>query len=70
MYSVPDDYKVNPGPAEAIALHPTDPNKVLIGYQKGLMVLWDNAALQADQTYVGSQVMLESCATIVSTFEF
>ena len=27
-FSVPDDYKVNPGPVEAIAQHPTDEEKV------------------------------------------
>ena len=28
LCSVPDDFKVNPGPVEAIAVHPTNPNKV------------------------------------------
>uniref|UniRef100_T1IK87 Uncharacterized protein n=1 Tax=Strigamia maritima TaxID=126957 RepID=T1IK87_STRMM len=55
MQNVPDDYKVNPGAVEAIAEHPTDPNKILIGYNRGLLVLWDNGSLNADQTYVGSQ---------------
>jgi hypothetical protein len=26
--SVPDDFKVNPGAVEAIAVHPTNPDKV------------------------------------------
>lgn len=26
--SVPDDFKVNPGAVEALAVHPTDPDKV------------------------------------------
>ena len=26
--SVPDDYKVNPGPVESIAQHPNNPDKV------------------------------------------
>ena len=47
--SVPEDYKVNPGPVEAIAEHPTEPNKILIGYQRGLIVLWDKKNLCADQ---------------------
>nr|XP_045599883.1 lethal(2) giant larvae protein homolog 1-like isoform X2 [Procambarus clarkii] len=55
MQNVPEDYKVNPGPVEAIAEHPTDPIKILIGYQRGLIVLWDKKNLCADQTYVCSQ---------------
>lgn len=27
--SVPDDFKVNPGAVEALAVHPTDPDKVM-----------------------------------------
>nr|XP_006817104.1 PREDICTED: lethal(2) giant larvae protein homolog 1-like isoform X3 [Saccoglossus kowalevskii] len=59
MQNVPDDYKVNPGAVEAIAAHPTESNKLLIGYNRGLIVLWDNKTCNADQTYVGSQ-QLES----------
>lgn len=50
--NVPEDYKINPGGVEAIAEHPTDPNKMVIGYSRGLMVLWDNQTLNADQTYI------------------
>ena len=28
IFSVPDDFKVNPGPVEAIAQHPSKPEKV------------------------------------------
>lgn len=49
FFSVPEDYKVNPGPVEAIAEHPTEPDKILIGYQRGLIVLWDKKNLCADQ---------------------
>ena len=28
--SVPDDFKVNPGAVEAVAIHPTNPDKVKI----------------------------------------
>ncbi|XP_067128411.1 lethal(2) giant larvae protein homolog 1 isoform X2 [Centruroides vittatus] len=61
MQNVPDDYKINPGAVEAIAEHPTNADKILIGYNRGLMVLWDNKALNAENTYVGSQ-QLESIA--------
>ncbi|KAL1413923.1 hypothetical protein MTO96_007972 [Rhipicephalus appendiculatus] len=50
--NVPEDYKINPGGVEAIAEHPLDPNKMVIGYSRGLMVLWDNESLNADQTYI------------------
>lgn len=50
--NVPEDYKINPGGVEAIAEHPSDPNKMVIGYSRGLMVLWDNESLNADQTYI------------------
>lgn len=39
--SVPEDYKLNPGAVEAMVLHPENTNHVLIGYNRGLMVLWD-----------------------------
>lgn len=54
--SVPEDYKINPGGVEAIAEHPSDPNKMVIGYSRGLMVLWDNESLNADQTYICNKV--------------
>ncbi|GIX73484.1 lethal(2) giant larvae protein homolog 1 [Caerostris extrusa] len=57
--SVPDDYKLNPGSVEAIAEHPLNPDKIVIGYNRGLMVLWDNKTLNSENTYVGSQ-QLES----------
>ncbi|XP_078692853.1 lethal(2) giant larvae protein homolog 1-like isoform X2 [Branchiostoma floridae x Branchiostoma belcheri] len=61
MQNVPDDYKANPGAVEAIAEHPTDSNKLLIGYNRGLIVLWDNKSCNAEQTYVAPQ-QLESLA--------
>uniref|UniRef100_A0A6A7FXL5 Lethal(2) giant larvae protein homolog 1-like n=3 Tax=Hirondellea gigas TaxID=1518452 RepID=A0A6A7FXL5_9CRUS len=59
MQNVPEAYKVNPGPVESLNQHPAHPNKVLIGYQRGLSVLWDMPTLTALQTYVSSQ-QLES----------
>lgn len=61
MQNVPEDYKVNPGPVEAIAEHPAELNKILIGYQRGLIVLWDKKNLCADQTYVCSQQLESVC---------
>lgn len=56
VFSVSADYRVNPGPVEAIAEHPTDGDKILIGYNRGLMVLWDKRNLVAEQTYISNQV--------------
>lgn len=55
MQNVPDDYKVNPGPVESIAQHPNNPDKLLIGYNRGLIVVWDSKEFQSEQTYVSSQ---------------
>ncbi|CAM1322647.1 LLGL1 (predicted), partial [Pycnogonum litorale] len=46
---------------EAIAPHPTEQDKLLIGYQRGLIVLWDNSSLQADQTFVCNQQLESIC---------
>ena len=59
IQNVPDDYKLNPGSVEAIAEHPLNPDKIIIGYNRGLMVLWDNKTLNSENTYIGSQ-QLES----------
>ncbi|GAB6025766.1 UDP-N-acetylmuramoyl-L-alanyl-D-glutamate--2, 6-diaminopimelate ligase, variant 4 [Chamberlinius hualienensis] len=61
MQNVSDDYRVNPGAVEAIAEHPTESNKILIGYNRGLMVLWDNESFNADHTYVGTQQLESVC---------
>ena len=39
-----------------IAEQPLNPNKFLIGYNRGLLVLWDNQTLTADHYYVANQV--------------
>ena len=41
MKNSPEDFKVNPGAVEALLLHPTDNDKMLLGYARGLLVLWD-----------------------------
>lgn len=56
LQNVPDDYKFNPGPVEVIVEQPLHPDKFLIGYNRGLLVLWDNKSLSADHFYVANQV--------------
>ncbi|KAL8573601.1 hypothetical protein ACOMHN_007154 [Nucella lapillus] len=59
MQNVSDDFKVSPGAVEAIAVHPTKPDQFLIGYNRGLIVLWDNKDNNTEQTYNAAQ-QLES----------
>ncbi|XP_066592314.1 lethal(2) giant larvae protein homolog 1 isoform X2 [Prorops nasuta] len=59
MQNVPKDYKKNPGAVEAIAEQPGHPDNILIGYNRGLMVLWNKATPGAQQTFVSTQ-QLES----------
>ncbi|XP_014676770.1 PREDICTED: LOW QUALITY PROTEIN: lethal(2) giant larvae protein homolog 1-like [Priapulus caudatus] len=64
MQNVPDDYKAtSPGAVESIIEHPLKPHKFLIGYSRGLMVLWDNKSLNADQTFMTNH-QLESLAWV------
>ena len=56
---VPDTFKVNPGAVEAILEHEADMNKILIGYTRGLIVLWDKGTQTAIRNFVCQQ-QLES----------
>lgn len=49
LHSVPEDYKKNPGAVEVIAEQPGHPDNILIGYNRGLMVLWNKATPGAQQ---------------------
>lgn len=51
--------KVNPGAVESLLSQPGSPTRVLIGYARGLTVLWDLASSTAVSTFVASQ-QLES----------
>ncbi|XP_015216014.1 lethal(2) giant larvae protein homolog 1 isoform X2 [Lepisosteus oculatus] len=58
MQSVPEDYKSGKslGPVESLQEHPQSPNKVLIGYSRGLVVLWDQSTRQVDGLFLGNQL--------------
>lgn len=47
--SVTEDFKVNPGAVECISEQPNNPDHILIGYTRGLLVLWNRKTLSADQ---------------------
>lgn len=55
MQNVPEDYKVNPGAVECVRLHPSHRHKLLIGYNRGLMVVYDRQKNTAIRTYVCNQ---------------
>lgn len=58
LCSVPDDYRCGKalGPVEALEGHLRDPTKILIGYSRGLLVIWNQAAQCADHIFLGNQV--------------
>ncbi|XP_062341663.1 lethal(2) giant larvae protein homolog 1 [Osmerus eperlanus] len=61
MQSVPEDYRCGKslGPVESLQEHPQQPGKILIGYSRGLVVLWDLSNRHADHVFLGKQ-QLES----------
>uniref|UniRef100_A0A670JTW8 LLGL scribble cell polarity complex component 1 n=1 Tax=Podarcis muralis TaxID=64176 RepID=A0A670JTW8_PODMU len=61
LQSVPEDYRCGKalGPVESLQEHPKDPAKILIGYSRGLMVLWDGSTREAEHLFLGNQ-QLES----------
>ncbi|XP_014285464.1 lethal(2) giant larvae protein isoform X3 [Halyomorpha halys] len=55
MQNVPEDYKINPGAVDAMAIQPDNPDNLLIGYERGLMVLWNMKKPAAEQTCISMQ---------------
>lgn len=58
LRSVPDDYRCGKalGPVESLQGHVRDPTRILIGYSRGLLVIWNQAAQCADRVFLGNQV--------------
>lgn len=55
---VPEDYRCGKalGPVESLQEHPQDSAKILIGYSRGLMVLWDRSSREVHHLFLGNQV--------------
>ncbi|XP_072794633.1 lethal(2) giant larvae protein homolog 1 isoform X2 [Vicugna pacos] len=63
LRSVPDDYRCGKalGPVESLQGHLQDPTKILIGYSRGLLVIWNRAAQCADRVFLGNQQLESVC---------
>ncbi|XP_049868986.1 lethal(2) giant larvae protein isoform X2 [Pectinophora gossypiella] len=61
MQNCPEDFKVNPGAVEALCEHPKVPTRLLIGYNRGLVVLWDRATAAPTHTFVSNQQLESLC---------
>nr|XP_033770016.1 lethal(2) giant larvae protein homolog 1 isoform X1 [Geotrypetes seraphini] len=61
MRSVPDDYRCGKalGPVESLQEHPQAESKILIGYSRGLLVLWNQSTRCVEHLFLGKQ-QLES----------
>uniref|UniRef100_A0A8C5A3J4 LLGL scribble cell polarity complex component 1 n=1 Tax=Gadus morhua TaxID=8049 RepID=A0A8C5A3J4_GADMO len=61
IQSLPDDYRCGKslGPVESLQEHPQQPGVILIGYSRGLVVLWDLSTRHVDHVFLGKQ-QLES----------
>ena len=55
---MPDDYKVTPGAVECVRQHPVFADKILIGYNRGLMVVWDRRQLNAERVGIWDRKMV------------
>lgn len=54
--SIPDEKKLKQGAVKVISSQPNNPDCLLIGYQYGLIALWDIKKLIVSSTFISSQV--------------
>ncbi|XP_051023541.1 lethal(2) giant larvae protein homolog 1 [Acomys russatus] len=74
LHSVPDDYRCGKalGPVESLQGHLQDPTKILIGYSRGLLVIWSQATQCVDRIFLGNQQLESLCwgrggSTVISS---
>nr|XP_010598531.1 lethal(2) giant larvae protein homolog 1 isoform X2 [Loxodonta africana] len=58
LRSLPDDCRCGKalGPVESLQGHLQDPNKILIGYSRGLLVIWSQTARCVERVFLGNQL--------------
>ncbi|XP_059835655.1 lethal(2) giant larvae protein homolog 1 [Hypanus sabinus] len=63
LQGVPDDYKCGKalGAIESLQEHPADPDKLLIGYSRGLVLLWDQSTRQVENLFLSNQQLESLC---------
>ena len=71
MKCLSSDVVTNGGPVEDIKLHPYDDEKILIGYKKGLIVLWNQDKIKIEsyfmaKQYIESVYWNEDCSGFIS----
>ncbi|XP_040212347.1 lethal(2) giant larvae protein homolog 1 isoform X3 [Rana temporaria] len=61
VQSLPDEYRCGKalGPVESLQQHAKEQGKILIGYSRGLVVLWDRDSRKVEHLFLGNQ-QLES----------
>ncbi|KAM9695203.1 lethal(2) giant larvae protein homolog 1 [Trichechus inunguis] len=74
LRSLPDDYRCGKalGPVESLQGHLQDPSKILIGYSRGLLVIWSQTAHCVERVFLGNQQLESLCwersgSTVVSS---
>ncbi|XP_006875593.1 PREDICTED: lethal(2) giant larvae protein homolog 1 [Chrysochloris asiatica] len=63
LRSLPEDYRCGKalGPVESLQGHLQDPSKILIGYSRGLLVIWSQAQHCVDRVFLGNQQLESLC---------
>ncbi|XP_014448388.1 lethal(2) giant larvae protein homolog 1 [Tupaia chinensis] len=63
LRSLPDDYRCGKalGPVESLQGHQRDPTKILIGYSRGLLVIWNRAVQRVAHIFLGNQQLESLC---------
>lgn len=61
LQSLPEEYRCGKtlGPVESLQQHPQQPSKMLIGYSRGMVALWDRESRKVEHHFLGNQ-QLES----------
>ncbi|MEE6497789.1 hypothetical protein FKM82_002853 [Ascaphus truei] len=63
LQSLPDEYRCGKslGPVESMQEHPQHPGRLLIGYSRGLVTLWDRETRKVEHLFLGNQQLESLC---------